>query len=146
MTREIYDLMFRILGHSRAPAERWVREAGLTMAQARTIGYIEANQDRGVTARELAEISGTTAASVSSLLAGLERAGYIERIPDPGDARSKLLRVLPAGRGLTVGYDELMDRFREYMVAPLSAKDRATLVRLLHTIDDHLTRGEEDTK
>lgn len=146
MSASIYDVMFRILGRSRPPADRWVRDAGLTMPQARTIGYIEAHEDRGVTARELAEISGTTPASVSSLLAGLERGGYVERTPDPGDARAKLLRVLPKGRGLTVGFDHLMEDFKERMLAPLSPEERATLLRLLTTIDDHLAREEEDAR
>jgi DNA-binding MarR family transcriptional regulator len=139
---EPWDLMFSILGRSRLPMERMIRETGLTGPQARTIGYIEANEHRGVTARELAEISGTTAASVSSLIAGLERGGYVERTPDPDDARAKLLRVLPKGRGLTEGFDERMAEFKERMIAPLGREDRATLVRLLTTIDEHLARAE----
>lgn len=142
----IWDLMFSILGRSRRPMERFIRGTGLSGPQARTIGYIEANEERGITARDLAETFGTTPASVSSLISGLERGGYVERTPDPDDARSKLLRVLPKGRGLTRGFDEQMDEFKERMVAPLSAADRATLARLLRTIDDHLGRMENEEK
>jgi MarR family transcriptional regulator, repressor for mepA len=139
----VWDLMFSILGRSRTPMERIIRETGLSGPQARTIGYIEANEDRGITQREIAETFGTTPASVSSLISGLERGGYVERVPDPSDARAKLLRVLPPGRGLTRGFDEQMEEFKDRMVAPLSAADRATLLRLLTTIDDHLAETEE---
>jgi DNA-binding MarR family transcriptional regulator len=142
MDLDAYDLMFRILGRSRIPAEQMLREIGLTSAQGRTIGYIEANEERGVTARELAEISGTTPASVSSLIGGLERGGYIERHTDPNDARSKLLRVLPRGRGLTQDFDQRMAQWRKRMLDPLSPEERADLLRLLTTIDDHLEQGE----
>ena len=141
--RSIWDLMFSILGRSRAPMERIIRDTGLTGPQARTIGYIEAHEERGITAREIAETFGTTPASVSSLIGGLERGGYVERTTDPHDARSKLLRVLPKGRGLTEGFDEQMEEFKEAMVAPLDAADRATLLRLLTTIDDHLASEEK---
>jgi MarR family transcriptional regulator, repressor for mepA len=142
----VWDLMFSILGRSRQPMERIIRETGLSGPQARTIGYIEANEDRGITQRELAETFGTTPASVSSLISGLERGGYVERVPDPTDARAKLLRVLPKGRGLTRGFDEQMEEFKDRMVAPLSAADRATLLRLLTTIDDHLAEPSEEEK
>jgi len=141
--RGIWDLMFSILGRSRTPMERIIRETGLTGPQARTIGYIEAHEERGITAREIADTFGTTPASVSSLIGGLERGGYVERTTDPRDARSKLLRVLPKGRGLTEGFDEQMEEFKEAMVAPLDAADRATLLRLLTTIDDHLASEEK---
>lgn len=137
-SEQVWDLMFGILGRSRAPMERIIRGTGLSGPQARTLGYIEANEERGITAREIAETFGTTPASVSSLIGGLERGGYLERTPDPNDARSKLLRVLPKGRGLTRGFDEQLAEFKERMVAPLSAADRTTLVRLLTAIDDHL--------
>jgi MarR family transcriptional regulator, repressor for mepA len=142
MEVDAYDLMFRILGRSRIPAEHMLREIGLTSAQGRTIGYIEANEQRGVTARELAEISGTTPASVSSLIGGLERGGYVERRADPTDARSKLLRVLPRGRGLTEDFDRRMALWKQRMLDPLSPEERGTLLRLLTTIDNHLEQGE----
>jgi MarR family transcriptional regulator, repressor for mepA len=140
---EVWDLMFRILGRSRTPMERVIRDTGLSGPQARTIGYIEANEERGITAREIAETFGTTPASVSSLIGGLERGGYVERTTDPNDARSKLLRVLPKGRGLTRDFDERMEGFKQRMVAGLSADDRATLVRLLTDIDHHLETLED---
>jgi MarR family transcriptional regulator, repressor for mepA len=145
-SNDVWDLMFRILGRSRGPMERIIRDTGLSGPQARTLGYIEANEERGITARELVETFGTTPASVSSLIGGLERGGYLERTVDPRDARSKLLRVLPKGRGLTEGFDERMEEFKTRMVAPLGREDRATLVRLLTTIDDHLESLEKEEK
>jgi MarR family transcriptional regulator, repressor for mepA len=129
---------------TRARAERFMRELGLTPAQGRTIGYIEANQDRGVIQRELVEMSGTTAASVSSLLDGLEERGYIERRPAPDDARRKLLYVLPKAKGLTDGWEQHgVDTERE-LLAPLNDEERATFTELLQRINDHFDPGAFD--
>lgn len=145
-TSTAWDLMFSILGRSRTSMERIIRQTGLSGPQARTVGYIEAHEERGITAREIAETFGTTPASVSSLISGLERGGYVERTPDPADARSKLLRVLPKGRGLTRGFDDQMQEFKDRMLAPLSAADRATLLRLLATVDQHLAETEREKR
>ncbi|MGN6327237.1 MarR family winged helix-turn-helix transcriptional regulator [Pseudolysinimonas sp.] len=143
---DVWALMFRILGRSRTATERLIRNTGLTGPQARTLGYIEAHEHEGITARQIAETFGTTPASVSSLIGGLERGGYLERTADPADARSKLLRVLPKGRGLTSGFDEVLDEFKRQMTAPLTSEDRATLVRLLTAVDDHLDTLENEKR
>ena len=41
-----------------------------------------------------------TKQSMAELVAHLERLGYVERIPDPGDRRAKLVRATPRGREL----------------------------------------------
>lgn len=122
---------------TRARGERFMRELGVTPAQGRTIGYIEANQDRGVIQRELVEMSGTTAASVSSLLDGLEERGFIERRPAPDDARRKLIYVLPPAQGLTDGWEQHGRDVEQELLAPLSAAERATLRELLERLNNH---------
>jgi MarR family transcriptional regulator, repressor for mepA len=115
----------------------WIRARGLTVEQGRTLGYIEANQDRegGVIMRELAEMSRTTAASVSSLIKGLEQRGYVERRSDPADDRRKQLYVLPEALGMTEGWDRMVAGIEEELLAPLDESERQTLLELLARID-----------
>jgi MarR family transcriptional repressor of mepA len=120
----------------RSRAERTLKASGLSVAQGRTIGYIEEHQDRGVIQRELVEISGTTAASVSSLLDGLERRGYIERRPSPSDARQKLIYTLPPARGITDDFDRQMVDVEGELLSPLTPAERTTLFELLTKIDE----------
>jgi MarR family transcriptional regulator, repressor for mepA len=118
-------------------ANNWIKARGLTVEQGRTLGYIEAHQDRdgGVIMRELAEMSRTTAASVSSLVKGLEQRGLIETRADPADSRRKLLFVMPDARGMTEGWDRMVQDLEERMLSPLSPAERETVLDLLARMD-----------
>ena len=48
----------------------------------------------------------TSAASVSSLLQGLERRGLVERRTEEGNERSKRVYATPAGVELIAGFDD----------------------------------------
>ena len=61
----------------------------------------ERMRDEGVRVSELAEQSQMTHQSMSELIAYLEGRGYVERIPDPHDARAKLVCLTPKGHELS---------------------------------------------
>ncbi len=119
-----------------AAAEAWIKGTGLTRQQARTLGYIDAQQDRGVIAREIAEVSATTPASVASLLQGLEDRDLITRTPSATDSRVKLLRTTPEGSRLIAGFDVAVAEARERLFSPLTAPDQELLLRLVQTVID----------
>ena len=80
--------LVRWLGWAQMKAgEDWIRERDLSHAQAFALGYLV--QNPGAIQRDLAEITRTSAASVSSLLQGLERRGLVERRTDPENERTK---------------------------------------------------------
>ncbi len=118
----------------RAAADEWVAGSGLTRQQGFALGYIEAHQARGVIARELAEMSGTTPASVTSLLQGLEDRGLITRAPSPTDSRVKLVSITPAGARIIAGFDTEMAAAQEKIFAPLTTSDQDLLADLLERI------------
>lgn len=66
----------------------------LTPAQARVFQRIAAEGSR---LTDLAEQSGITKQSAGFLVDQLERAGYVERVPDPTDGRARLVRVAQRG-------------------------------------------------
>ena len=133
---QISTLIRSVAFAQRASADDWVRSSGLTRQQGFTLGYIEENQDRGVIARELAEASGTTAASVASLLQGLEERGYITRKPSPDDSRIKLLAVTPEGSRLIDGFDDEMTAATERLFGALSAAEQDQLIAMLSRITE----------
>jgi DNA-binding MarR family transcriptional regulator len=65
-----------------------------TLAQARVAQRIGPNGSR---LTELAEAAQVTKQTAGYLVDQLERAGYIERVPDPTDARAKLIRITERG-------------------------------------------------
>jgi DNA-binding MarR family transcriptional regulator len=66
----------------------------------RHIAALEQLLDRPLTVGELASRLGLTLPTVSGVLADLDRAGFIERHPDPADRRRTIVQVVPGQAGL----------------------------------------------
>jgi DNA-binding MarR family transcriptional regulator len=58
---------------------------------------------------ELADRSGLTKQSVGEAVADLERLGFVERVPDPGDGRAKIIRLTPHGAEALAAAQEIFD-------------------------------------
>jgi DNA-binding MarR family transcriptional regulator len=116
----------------RKAAEDWVRERELSFEQSFVLGYLA--QNPGAIQREITRMTRTSAASVSSLLQGLERRGLVERRTEPGDERSKRVYTTPAGEELIAGFEAAMAAADETILAPLDPGERATLHALLTKI------------
>jgi DNA-binding MarR family transcriptional regulator len=54
----------------------------------------------GMRPGEVADLAGLSKQAVNDTLGELERAGYIERHPDPGDGRARIVRLTDRGREL----------------------------------------------
>lgn len=67
----------------------------LTPAMARAAARL---RDDGIRVTDLAEQARITKQSASVLIDQLERRGYVERVPDPSDARARLVVLAPRGR------------------------------------------------
>jgi DNA-binding MarR family transcriptional regulator len=116
--------------------EDWIRERDLSHPQAFTLGYLVKNP--GAIQRDIAEISRTSAASVSSLLQGLERRRLVERRADDGNERSKRVYATADGRELIAGFETAMAAADETILAPLNKAERVTLHSLLTKITAEL--------
>ncbi|MBU2666409.1 MarR family transcriptional regulator [Actinoplanes bogorensis] len=120
----------------RKAAEDWVRERELSFEQSFALGFLE--QNPGAIQRDIAQMTRTSAASVSSLLQGLERRGLVERRPEPGNERVKRVYATPAGIELIAGFEAAMAAADETILAPLDDAERATLQQLLQKITAEL--------
>ncbi|WP_053386273.1 MarR family winged helix-turn-helix transcriptional regulator [Leucobacter japonicus] len=120
----------------RKGAEEWVRERELTQEQSFVLGYLQ--QQPGAIQRDIAEITRTSAASVSSLLQGLERRGLIERRPDAENGRTKLVFATPEGVALIAGFADAMHALDDGLLAPLDPNEREQLRLLLTKITAEL--------
>lgn len=120
----------------RKAGEDWIRARELSHEQSFVLGYLA--QNPGSIQRDIARISRTSAASVSSLLQGLERRGLVERRTEPGDERSKRVYPTPAGIELIAGFESAMAAADETILAPLDSAERAALHALLTKITAEL--------
>ena len=126
------DLFRRIGWAQRQAGENWVRERDLSQSQAFVLGYLV--QNPGTIQRDIARVSRTSAASVSSLLQGLERRGLIDRRTEGADERTKRVFATDAGGELIAGFAEAMHAADDIILAPLSGDEKATLLALLAKI------------
>ena len=126
----------------RKAGEDWIRERELSHEQAFVLGYLV--QNPGAIQRDIAAVSRTSAASVTSLLKGLEQRGLVERRAEPGNARVKRVHTTPAGAELVAGFPDAMAALDDTILAPLDGDERATLQRLLTKIVAELPQPTRD--
>lgn len=123
------DLIRWIGWAQRKAGEDWIRARELSHEQAFVLGYLSRNP--GVIQREIAQMTRTSPASVSSLLQGLERRGLVERRSENGDERRKRVYATPAGTELISGFETAMKDADEIILAPLDQAERSALQALL---------------
>jgi DNA-binding MarR family transcriptional regulator len=129
--------LLRWIGWAQMKAgQDWVRERDLTQEQSFVLGYLV--QNPGAIQRDIADVSRTSAASVSSLLQGLERRDLIERRTEGGNERSKRVYATPAGADVIAGFDTAIAAIQETILAPLDDAERAQLHALLTKITAQL--------
>jgi MarR family transcriptional repressor of mepA len=120
----------------RKAGEDWIRARELSHEQGFVLGYLA--QNPGSIQRDIAQLTRTSAASVSSLLQGLERRGLVERRTEGGNERSKRVYATPTGGELIAGFDAAMAAADETILAPLDSDERAALLALLTKITAEL--------
>ena len=97
MTRELPTSLLMFIA-ARAAAERIFRavhDAGfgdVTIAQSRLMMGID---DQGTRLSVLADRAQIAKQTATALVDKLERAGYVERVPDPSDGRARQVRMTP---------------------------------------------------
>jgi DNA-binding MarR family transcriptional regulator len=89
----------------------------------------------GVTQQELAERLLVTKGNVCGVLDRLERLGWVERRPDPKDARANRLFLTPAGRKKVGAVLPKHDALVAGVMGTLPGPDVRTLRRLLEELD-----------
>lgn len=100
----------------------------VTLAQARVAARVN---DVGVRLTDLAEQAQITKQACGELVVQLERAGYVERVPDPTDARARLVRLASRGREAQRRAREMEQQIDQEWEQHLGSKRMADLRRTL---------------
>lgn len=101
----------------------------LTAVQYAALSMIEATP--GVDATRLSALIAFDRSTIGGVLERLEAKGWIARDSSPGDRRIKLLRITQDGAALLRQVEPAVRRVQERLLAPLTPRDRATMLRLL---------------
>ena len=113
----------------RREMEASLRKSGLTITQWRALGVIL--HQPGATHSDLMRQLEIEAPSVTSLVNGMERRGWVKRTRSVADARVKRLSLTSRGRKMIAEAGEAMGPIEDRMAATLSVDEQATLKRLL---------------
>ena len=100
----------------------------MTPAQARVFQRIAPG---GCRLTDLAAQAGITKQSAGFLVDQLERAGYVERVPDPADGRARLVRIAERGVRSVAATRGIVAQVEAEWTAHLGARRMAELRRIL---------------
>ncbi len=119
-------------------ADRHLRDAiGLGNAQ-QAILFMLMRED-GLSLGTIAQSLGLGKSGTSGLVDRLESGGFAVRRPNPEDARSVRLYILPAGREAAARAAPVTKAINRELLAPFSPQERETIARFL----DHLADNAE---
>ncbi|MEY9096922.1 MarR family winged helix-turn-helix transcriptional regulator [Paenibacillus sp. RC84] len=119
-------------------ADESIKELGLNSQQGKLIAFIHEHQEQGLIQKDLSERFHVRGASITSMLQGLEKKGYIERKIPAHNERQKNIYVLPKGLALINDFELSFQRVEEKIVQNLNEDDQQVLQQLLTKINQNL--------
>jgi DNA-binding MarR family transcriptional regulator len=122
-------------------SRRLRQEAGTRLSPSQASALASIDRFGPLTPSELADRESVQRPTVTRLLVRLEAAGLIARAADPGDGRSSLITVTPAGRDLMRELRLRKDAFLARRLDQLGADERATLDRAAAILERLLEEG-----
>jgi DNA-binding MarR family transcriptional regulator len=131
-------MLFRATHTFNAEMTRRVRARDWTAFQpsfTTLLGHIDTE---GTTITTLAARTGTSRQAVSQLAHAIERVGLVERVPNPKDGRSVVIRHTEAGRRILLDAIEVMDEIEGEYAVDIGPRRLAELKRLLTALLDEI--------
>ena len=104
----------------------------------RHVAALEQLLDSPVTVSELAARLGLTLPTVSGVLADLDRAGFIERHPDPADRRRTIVGVIPAKAALIGEWLDGAARPLARVLDKLSPSEQDAFLKAMNLLETEL--------
>lgn len=104
----------------------------------RHVAALEQLRDGPVTVGELATRLGLTMPTVSGVLADLDRAGLIERHPDPADRRRTIVQVIPSQAALVGGWLDGAAKPISRVLDKLSPNEQAAFLKAMSLLETEL--------
>ncbi|WP_329093525.1 MULTISPECIES: MarR family winged helix-turn-helix transcriptional regulator [unclassified Streptosporangium] len=121
----------------RAEMQRRMAELGLHLGQELLV--VDLHHNPGTTQADLVQRMGIEQPTIAKAITRMERAGFVERAPDPGDRRVTRLRLTERGEAVVDAVVTAWAQVESEASAGLSTADAAHLIRLLHAVRDNLT-------
>lgn len=118
-------------------ADRQIKKLGLNSQQGRVIQYIYEHQDDGLIQKDLADVFGRTTASITSMLKGLEKNGYIRREIPSNNERQKNIYVEPKGIELIETFNKIFMEIEEEITSSLTYDEKNMFLDMLIKVNNN---------
>jgi len=125
----------------RARAHTRLEDVGLYRGQQFVLFVLWENE--GLSHSGLAERILVSPATTTNLLNRMEKAGLVERRPDPDDQRVSRVYLTDAGRSIRATAEATWQQIDEQVLAGFSSEERDLLERFLLRIQDNLMHKRE---
>jgi MarR family transcriptional regulator, repressor for mepA len=122
-----------VLYKMKLSADKHLEPYNISGPQARIVGFIGEEQEKGITVcqKDIETVMGISGASVTNLLQGLERKGFIRRIRSATDERIKELSLTPKGKELIDTFRTVFDDMEKIIGKGMSDEEKALFLQLL---------------
>lgn len=118
-------------------AEEAFHQLGIYVGQEMIL--LQLGNEEGIPQSQIAACSGVEAPTMTKTLQRMERAGLIERRPDPTDARVSLVYLTEQGRALVQPVLAIWKQLEEQTLRGLTEAEQALLRRLLTQVSTNLS-------
>jgi DNA-binding MarR family transcriptional regulator len=129
LSEQLLDCVMRI----RKVMDDRLREHGLSIARKRALATLAQSPARQ---SDLATAFEVTPRTITELVDGLARDGFVERREDPADRRVRVVHITAAGRRANDQAVSARDQVATQIFGELSEEDRDTLSRMLTTMKE----------
>lgn len=137
----VFQFYIRSIGHNikRILDERLI-PYDITNQQARIVGFISDNQIKGknISQKDIELAMGLKGSSITSLMQGLERKGFILRTSSAHDARTKELILTDKGQALIDEFNEVFIETEERITHGMTEEQRETFLQMLQHVNKNV--------
>ncbi len=112
----------------------WMADTVGSVARYQILMALLATKGNGISNKDIGAAMGVTRATVSGLMAGLERDGFVKSYVDRDDRRKQIARLTSKGDAvINKAFEANLARFRS-VFASLSPAELTSLMELLHRV------------
>lgn len=134
-----YIHLFREIGMKLNPStDSSLEGLELSPQQGQMLSYIYMFQEEGIIQNDLAKRFSRTGASISSMLQGLEKKGYVRRVVPKGNERQKRVYVTPKAEPLISGFDRIFVELEQRITEGMTTEEADMLNTLLEKVKSNL--------
>lgn len=121
-------------------AAAMARRTGFGLSEMAALEHLQQAGEEGLTPTQLGRRLSLSSGAVTALVDRMERAGQVERRPNPNDRRSSVVRTLPSG--LTAAREHLLPVAADLLEksAELTDEERATVSAYLEAVTEVFAR------